>query len=470
MGDPLFITLLDNRFDDLAQSIEVKDDKHCKILQNFSGRSLKDFVASGVHVISYMNDDSGNDKSEDLSVFSLYHKSNDCMTYINTHNCMGVLRMKDIESGHWVLMQIKSRFDADDKQYFLTYLLSKVFGGTFVDEIPSDSDSLWDMLLAFMFRKYLMHACEIGLFKQYQAFEHNALRYRGKFNMDEQIKRNIPFMGKIAYTTRDIIFDNPTNHLIRHAITNINKKWGEILSENMELNSLCQLIEQNTPTYKSADLMRCVQAKENLSPIRHPYFASYYEPLRKLSYSILRDEGASLYDSSDNEVDGVLFDGAWLWEEYLNTLLNSLDFNHPRNKDREGRLTVFKNRLTPFCYPDFYSNNIVLDAKYKRIGSCATSTDSLQLNGDLKSLVMYMFLRKAEIGGFLYPFEGDGITKIDQEGVLNGYGGQIYKIGFSVPKNIASADKFYKAIKLSEGDFCEKIKVMAANGVTAPYR
>ena len=47
------------------------------------------------------------------------------------------------------------------------------------------------------------------------------------------------------------------------------------------------------------------------------------------------------YGRNDDEIYGVLFDGAWLWEEYLNTFLADIGFEHPRNKEAKGRKSLF---------------------------------------------------------------------------------------------------------------------------------
>ena len=96
------------------------------------------------------------------------------------------------------------------------------------------------------------------------------------------------------------------------------------------------------------------------------------------------------YSQSNSPVYGILFDGAWLWEEYLWTILNPLDFEHPSNKTGEGGIKLFDNfqndddeiafsKCYRRIYPDFYrKNQIILDAKYKHLenGFVREFTDS----------------------------------------------------------------------------------------------
>ena len=45
----------------------------------------------------------------------------------------------------------------------------------------------------------------------------------------------------------------------------------------------------------------------------------------------------------EQKIHGILFDVAWIWEEYVYTLLPK-DFIHPRNKDKTDGISVFSNR------------------------------------------------------------------------------------------------------------------------------
>ena len=80
----------------------------------------------------------------------------------------------------------------------------------------------------------------------------------------------------------------------------------------------------------------------------------------------------SLYQQH-HEAEGVIFDGSWLWEEYLWTLLKPLGFEHPENKKKKlerGNLSPGSNftrifftvRLVPFLTPSINVVTIVIMA------------------------------------------------------------------------------------------------------------
>lgn len=116
----------------------------------------------------------------------------------------------------------------------------------------------------------------------------------------------------------------------------------------------------------------------NLKRFSHPYFTAYVM-LQKICMQILRRDKIS-FGEKESKIYGLLFDGAWLWEEYLNTVLKQ-DFEHPENKTGKHRRYLFNCRAKSFqaIYPDFISKNsptIVGDAKYIALETKEYNEDS----------------------------------------------------------------------------------------------
>lgn len=422
------------------------------ILGHFAGRRLVDLEKLGVTVFSnqLLSTAQNDDHSKvDLEVFSLGCNEILKSRWINTGNCMGVIRLR-VSEQLTVQIEIGSRFDKDhEKPYFLTYLLSKVFGGSVIDKVDAGIDDMWDMLLAFVFRRRLLEAGAVGLFRQYRTFHHNDARIRGRIDVDRHLRQNVPFLGNVAYSTHEITFDNPTNHLIRHAWTKVNQKWPNLMTGDSGLTDLRHQLKQSTPSWHPGRILDCVRRKENRRPIKHPYFQSIYEPLRQLSLSILRDEGASLYQQQQ-EVEGVLFDGSWLWEEYLWTLLKRVGFEHSENKNQRGAWNPISG---VHFYPDFFhvDGRIVLDAKYK-------GENSRDLQSDARQVFGYMFLLGARHGGLIKP-QGAVNSRVEIKLVspLENTPLPVWHI-FSLPPPTAStAEEFKLAMKKAEDEFSSQI-------------
>lgn len=280
-------------------------------------------------------------------------------------------------------LRIHSRFATGDDDYFLHYMLQKVFSVNLFDlKYSSDSEDVFDFLI-YLFPYFLKKALRQGLFKTYQRYKYNDANLRGTIDVARHLHQNIPFAGRIAYNTREYSYDNAVTELIRHTIEYIDcHPFGKgILENDNETIEDVEKIRMSTPAYQQRDV-RTIIAK-NIRPLNHPYYIEY-RPLQHICLRILLHEELK-YGRKKNDIYGILFDGAWLWEEYLNTILCRCNFNHPRNKEGVGGIKVFTNSPLRF-YPDFWRKDFVLDAKYKNYGEYSVQSK------DYHQIIAYMYL------------------------------------------------------------------------------
>ena len=337
-----------------------------------------------------------------------------------TGNIMGFIGYGDTK------VRIHSRFAQGDDDYFLHYMLQKVFSINLFDlKYHSDEESIFDFLI-YLFPAFLKRAMSQGLYKEYQTREYNDADIKGRIDVARHIRMNVPFAGKVAYSTREYAYDNHVTQLIRHTIEFIaNHHYGGSILQNNDLTKdSVSLIREATPTYSQNERRKIVN--QNLRPLSHPYF-SEYRHLQRLCVQILRYEEIK-YGRNDDEIYGVLFDGAWLWEEYLNTLLRDYGYMHPQNKVYSGRIHLFTDN-SGARYPDFYKKDIVLDAKYKRYAELELQ----KIDGDdLHQVITYMYILRAQHGGFIVPKQhvNNGISS--QSKLLKGYGGSMNIYGITV--------------------------------------
>ncbi|PJG83562.1 McrC family protein [Caviibacterium pharyngocola] len=375
-----------------------------------------------------------NDDIHQQIIFDLAHQSSHYK--LTTYNVMGFIGVNQS------LLSIHSRFTPSDQEdYFLHYMLQKVFCINMLDlKFDSNKENIFDFLL-YLFPAMLIKALKQGLFKQYQYRNYNNNQLKGKIDLSTHIKRNIPFQGKIAYSLKEYCYDNNVTQLIRHTIEQIKRQaiGRQLLTANREIIEAVRKIESVTPTYCKNE-KRSVLNKNN-QPISHTYFSDYV-PLQKLCKQILNYEEIK-YGKEKDKIYGILFDGAWLWEEYLNTLLQSLGFNHPKNKTGKNALYLFEHSKNYKRFPDFWYKNIILDAKYKRL-----ERQNEIHREDIHQLISYMYIQKADIGAVIYPTKTD--SECFSQGKLNGYGGNIFKIAFSIPQNASDYFTFVEKIKESE--------------------
>ena len=345
-------------------------------------------------------------------------------------------------------LTISSRFSDESNDHFLHYLLQKVLNInlTSLDVGLSPEDKLYQLLI-YLFPKYLQAALRKGLYKEYHRFSHNDSHVKGVIDVRNHLKKNLPFMGNIAYTTREFTYDNPLMQLIRHTVEYIKtqKSFGVLLDSNRE--NITE-ITRVTSAYKLADRAKIIRMNK-IKLIRHAYFREYRK-LQELCLMILSREKHGL-GSQAQKVHGILFDVSWLWEEYVYTLLPK-DFIHPRNKDKTDGISVFSNRERK-VFPDFYHKElkIVLDAKYKEL----EFTEKGINREDLFQLISYSYILKAEKAGLVFPSKH---KVVDNEiGKLAGYGALLKKLSIQIPQNASSYREFCEMMESSEEIFKRNI-------------
>ena len=345
-------------------------------------------------------------------------------------------------------LTISSRFSDESNDHFLHYLLQKVLhiNLTSLDVALSREDKLYQLLM-YLFPKYLQAAIRKGLYKEYQRFSHNDSHVKGVIDVRNHLKKNLPFMGNVAYTTREFTYDNPLMQLNRHTIEYIKnqKSFGVLLDSNRE--NMTE-ITRVTPAYKLANRAKIIRMNKT-KPIRHAYFREYRK-LQELCLMILNQEKHGL-GYQEQKIHGILFDVAWLWEEYVYTLLPK-GFVHPRNKDKTDGISVFSNRERK-VFPDFYHKElkVVLDAKYKKL----EDTEKGINREDLFQLISYSYILKAEKGGLVFPSKD---KVVDNEiGKLAGYGALLKKLSIQIPQKVSSYNEFCEMMESSEEIFKKNI-------------
>ena len=392
--------------------------------------------------------ESTDDRIAGSSVMSILNTDNPDIVRITTGNVMGFIGIDDLR------VKIKSRFDKGRDDYFLHYMLQKVLSFNLFDlSHDNEQEDVFDFIM-FMFPYFLKAAIRQGVYREYRNFKHNDANVKGPINVGRHIARNTPFVGNIAYSTREYTHDNDMTQLIRHTIEFMkNKRYGmSVLNIDLETKDNVETIIEHTKTYDKNERNNIIN--KNLRLKAHPYYTEY-RPLQCLCLQILRMEEVK-YGESDQEICGILFDGAWLWEEYVNVILreHSMGFIHPENKLRKGGIYLFEDH-SGVRYPDFYKNDFVLDAKYKRLGGYE-KVAQVDRN-DLHQVITYMNNLNAQKGGFVAPLEcrQDKIPssrlKYDK--------GRLSIYGVEVSKVTSSYEAFCKEMKRNEATFVKSLSV-----------
>ena len=390
--------------------------------------------------------ETSDDRIGESSVMSILNTDDPEKVRISTGNVMGFIGVGELQ------IKIKSRFDTGRDDFLLHYMLQKVLSFNLFDlSHNNEQEDVFDFIM-FMFPYFLKSALRQGIYREYQNYRHNDANIKGTIDIGRHIARNIPFVGNIAYSTREYSHDNNMTELIRHTIEFMKtKKYGQsVLNIDKETVENVNTIIEHTPLYSKKD--RSSIMSKNLRMKIHPYYTEYC-PLQTLCLQILRMEEVK-YGESDDEICGILFDGAWLWEEYVNTILSEIGFIHPENKLHKGGIYLFDDH-SGVRYPDFYKDDFVLDAKYKRLGSYdkVSKVD----RDDVHQVIAYINALHATRGGFVAPLEQKQ-AKIPTSR-LKDSASTLSIFGIEISKTASSYADFCEKMKGMEMDFVESLNV-----------
>lgn len=347
---------------------------------------------------------------------------------------------------------IESRF-CGEEDYFFQYLLDKVLDFPNIVDLESDANQdnrLFNFLL-FLFPYYLKMAMRKGLFKKYIRHGYNDGNVKGTIDIARHIAKNTPFTGNVAYSQREFSYDNSLMELVRHTIEFIKRKpYGNKLL--IKVKDEVRLVIEATPGYEPYDRRKIIEQNKK-NTVRHAYFKEYLA-LQRLCLLILRHQKHQI-GSGSKQIYGILFDGAWLWEEYINSLIKDV-FYHPMNKGGKDAQRLFDGKIG-LIYPDFISRDsavrIIADAKYKPINNIG--------NRDYLQVLAYMFRFDARAGYYLYP-EAEGSDDLRlwmnrgstyEANVMPRNDVCITKHGLKIPVDAQNYAEFVTKMKINEQEF-----------------
>ena len=410
------------------------------LMGKIANKSLEQLEREGIFVFPEIAKD-----AEDIARNQMIIQSiND--TY-RTGNIMGFLGCGDER------LIIESRFCGENEDFFFEYLLDQVLDFPNIVDMKSDANQdnrLFNFLL-FLFPYYLKTAMRKGLFKRYICHRYNDSNVKGTIDIARHIEKNTPFTGSVAYSQREFSYDNSLMELVRHTIEYIKRKpYGNNLL--IKVKDEVKLVIDSTPGYELYDRQHIIEQNKK-NAVRHAYFREYLA-LQRLCILILRHQKHQIGLGS-KQIYGILFDGAWLWEEYINLLIKDM-FYHPMNKGGKGAQRLFDGNIG-MIYPDFISRDnekrIIADAKYKPINNIG--------NRDYLQVLAYMFRFDAKTGYYLYP-EAEGSDDLQlcmnsgstyEANVMPRDDISVTKHGLKIPMDACNYAKFVAEMRTYEQEF-----------------
>jgi conserved domain protein len=434
-----WIKIKDNQYINKSKVIDVGN-----VIDRVANKTLEKLENEGIFVFPEVLHDT-KDMSKEQMIIQNYNEG-----YLSG-NVMGYLGVGN------EYLTIESRFSTGGNDYFFQYILNKVFDfPNFIDLMSSvGQDEKLFTLIMFLFPYYLKHALRKGVFKSYTCNKYNDENVKGRIDISRHIRKNTPFIGDVAYSRREYSFDNYLMELVRHTIEYIkSKSYGYKLLSKVKEEVKIIVNATSEYTYEKRNL---VIEENSKNIIRHAYYHEY-RMLQKLCLMILKVEKHSFYFGKQR-IYGILFDGSWLFEEYINLIIGN-KFYHPMNKSGLGRQYLFEGNIG-MIYPDFISkdadNRIIADAKYKPVDNIG--------NKDFLQIIAYIMRFDSKKGIFIYPEIDDNSTLnlnlnsglTYENNVMKREDTVIIKYGIKIPKYANSYIDFVEKIYLEEKELIEFI-------------
>lgn len=434
-----WIKIKDNQYINKSKVIDVGN-----VIDRVANKTLEKLENEGIFVFPEVLHDT-KDMSKEQMIIQNYNEG-----YLSG-NVMGYLGVGN------EYLTIESRFSTGGNDYFFQYILNKVFDfPNFIDLMSSvGQDEKLFTLIMFLFPYYLKHALRKGVFKSYTCNKYNDENVKGRIDISRHIRKNTPFIGDVAYSRREYSFDNYLMELVRHTIEYIkSKSYGYKLLSKVKEEVKIIVNATSEYTYEKRNM---VIEENSKNIIRHAYYHEY-RMLQKLCLMILKVEKHSFYFGKQR-IYGILFDGSWLFEEYINLIIGN-KFYHPMNKSGLGRQYLFEGNIG-MIYPDFISkdadNRIIADAKYKPVDNIG--------NKDFLQIIAYIMRFDSKKGIFIYPEIDDNSTLnlnlnsglTYENNVMKREDTVIIKYGIKIPKYANSYIDFVEKIYLEEKELIEFI-------------
>ncbi len=326
-----------------------------------------------------------------------------------TGNFVGVLSLGNDS------IEIYSRFEDEEHKFaFINHMLNKIYdlndwlltqGGN------NKTDLNFDLLLKLSFLSKLKNAYREGEYKSYEKVHKNDTAPRGTIDIARHIKLNLcPENYKVAYSYNEYTSKNSYIYLVRLCYEMLFEKGKK--PKGKEVDDLLF----KSQDYWSYDKRQIIHKNEN-KPITSPLFKCHRD-LQKFCLDMLRHKKMTLdsFGTEDGKY-GVLIDCAWLWEEYIATLLKDY-FIHKTMSSKEKDCLFADEKGEPFqrIIPDYVGKNylpVIADAKYMNLYGIRDLQDE-QRNSVYYKTVMYMLRYQSKLGMIFYPSKSEDVNAKDE--------------------------------------------------------
>lgn len=312
------------------------------------------------------------------------------------------------------------------------------------DELGKENKNNSFPLIEYLFLSSLQRVSVLGLPQEYSKQRYHDLKVHGGLDIQNFIKKDIPFKGKISSQKNE-------RHYVQCIVDVLYAAMKACKGETeREFRGLSLIKNELSSSYSGKfPSQQTIQNAQNHKSLHNPMYADFKRTLTFAEIVIRRN--TVLPDKSKdakNKASGYLLDIASLWEVYLEQVLRGLnDWDVSAQEELKLYNGCFFERSN---YPDLVlrkkddpSKVVVLDAKFKKMQFRNTDVD----RGDLHQIHSYAgYYRENSdtvvLCGLIYPLSLENPVKNKEN---------LY--GLDEPKTLFVIDGIYKGKKSKQENF-----------------
>ncbi|MBQ0767792.1 MAG: hypothetical protein KBT58_00760, partial [Bizionia sp.] len=329
-----------------------------------------------------------------------------------------------------------------------------------VNAISNRQTNEFQYIIAYLFIQSLEKASVLGLPKQFTKITERSSKVRGKININEYLRRDIPFQGKLTSTYRTQKYIQEIVDVLFVAANKVEEYLGTLYKSKI-LGVYQTLNEHHSKNYVSQVVL---EKAKNHVVLYNPLYKPFAEVLKYAEILINNQDVQTNKTKNQLRTYGFMFDISQLFEVYLEKLLSRYFTDWTINGQEEIKVyneQFFGRRM----FPDIVMKHkqtqevIVFDAKFKKMVGRKDDLD----RSDFYQIHTYMqyYMPNIIFGGLIYPLSEE-LNK--EKSVSNGlFGNTINTPNFIVDGIYINQQMNMTALIESEQKFLKRIEVHIEN-------
>jgi len=458
--------------------IFVVDNNQDQNIGNLKTKELRAHATTGISVnvknfiekpqyqcFSFIDDKDKRDlkSSSDDLIFNCHGKDEEY--FVDTGNYIGKIQWP--VGKNYLDLEIGSRFSSTFLQRMVNFA-NDIYWDDFDDtNSEEDEKGLAEFILHYMFVQALEKAYLLGLPRSYQSVKHHTSSVKGKIDINQFIRKDIPFKGKVSSVSREQLDIPEIVDVLYKAVSIATKSQSKALKSRVN-HIFPHLKQARSSHYISSQTIFKAKTSRALD---NPIFASYKRVLN-LAEMVINQQGLRERESADEQGFGFLINVAELFEIYVTKLLqkefSDWSISSPHLEVYEK--TFFKRKIIPDIVMMKGDNVLVFDTKYKRMLFRGTKdnvwdverNDFFQIHTYLSYYLSGPNKKNVLAAGLLYPISGGYIQKNCQSSEALGNNSTKFLIDgielFELEKEVGKTSNPIEVLEKKEKDFIKRIR------------